>query len=159
MKVTFEVIGSKHEIDTSKRDSVIFEKGLLAFRFAPFGIQGCPLTLNFGVTREGKIVHRGYDWSGKGYSSYIQYDENLLDNKKAEVTDAMKETISGLWSGRIEVDGFRIGVGATVQQFIKGIDVEAEEQRCGKKIYLADIKKGGESVLMKDPHKGKRASR
>lgn len=51
-------------------------------------------------------------------------------------TEAQCNTVAGLFSGRIRFEGLKIAVGATVQALCP-IDMDKEEERVGKRIYLA----------------------
>lgn len=135
MKITFNQ-GDFDEItiDTSRRDNVVYEKGSLIAYASPFSASGCPLTIGIAITPSGKILHRGWDWSGKG-NYYLHTDQADENQFKPDVTPQMCETIAGLFSGRITIDGLQLHPGATVQNFCQ-IDLLAEEERAGKKIYL-----------------------
>lgn len=91
-----------------------------------------PLRLEIAIRANGEIVFRSWEFSDKANTYLHTYEKP----DRFTATEEQKETIAGLFSGRIKFEGLKLPVGATVQA-ICPIDVEAEEQRIGKKIYLA----------------------
>ena len=119
-------------IDTDKRDKIVYKEGGMICKIAPWNYSGCPLTLGITICKDGSILHRGWDWNGDG-NHYLHTNEA---DTCVQPTPEMAETIAGLFSGRILVDGLKIPVGASVQH-VCPIDVKAEEKRTGSTIYLA----------------------
>ncbi|MCE5220140.1 MAG: hypothetical protein LLF98_02435 [Clostridium sp.] len=120
------------EIDVRKNyGGKVYEKGSMLCRVSPWSASGCPLTLEIAITPTGEILFREWDWSGLG-----NYYLHTIVNTDIEVTEAMSDTVSGLFSGRIKFEGIKIAVGASVQE-ICPINIEKEERLIGKKIYLA----------------------
>lgn len=122
-----------HTIDTHRRDSTVFERGSMIARIAPWSSMGCPLVLEIAITPSGRILHRGWDWSGYGNPYLHVYGGSPSD---IIVTPEMCDTVAGLFSGRIKVDELKIAVGSSIQK-ICPIDLEAEEAKVGHTIYLA----------------------
>lgn len=110
----------------------IHRKGGMICKVSPWGASGCPITLDICICPDGTILKRSWNWDGS-LNPYLHTHSELED---IEVTNAMRDTVSGLFSGRILVDGVKIGVGVSVQN-ICPIDVEKEEQLTGNKIYCA----------------------
>lgn len=89
-----------------------------------------PLELELAIRVDGSIVFRKWNWRN-GCGQYFHTDE-----KELKATPQQIETVSGLWSGRIDYMGIKIAIGGTIQE-ICPIDVENEEKLKGEKIYLA----------------------
>jgi hypothetical protein len=127
--VTIEVQKQQHVIYPAACPDSIF---LCA---KPWNIEGLDVTLHVAIGTNGNIK---YVWSfdRKRANNYLHLDEDYAEyNQKVAVTDKMMETIEGLFSGRIKIDGLRISVGATAQ--LRRLNLEEEEKRCGQSIYLA----------------------
>lgn len=122
------------EVDVRKNYGKCYEKGSMICKVAPWESSGCPLTLEIAITPSGEILFRGWDWFGKGNS----YLHTRADIYEVRVTKAMIDTVNGIFSGRILVEGMKIAVGKTVQ-LICPIDVEKEEELTGEKIYLSSL--------------------
>ena len=110
----------------------VYEIGSMLCRVAPWDSSGCPLTLDIAITPTGEILFRGWDWAGDA-NHYLHSYSKPSD---IEETQAMKDTVNALFSGRIKVEGIKIAVGGSVQE-ICPIDLKKEEELAGKKIYLA----------------------
>jgi hypothetical protein len=137
MKVTFDGIGEKHEVDLDSKSKTMYVKWSLLCSFAPFIIEGIPLVLNMAITPQGDILKRGFNWKGNA-SYYLELSRDISSDllNSFEVTPRMKETVEGLFSGRIKFMDFNVPVGKTVQRAVGGISLEDEEKRLGKKIFL-----------------------
>ena len=137
MKITFDGIGEKHEVDLDSKSKQVYVKGSLLCSFAPFIIEGIPLVLNMGITPQGEILNRGCNWKGNA-SHYLEISRDISADiiNACEATPKMKETVEGLFSGRIKYMNFSVSVGKTVQRAVGGISLEDEEKRLGKKIFL-----------------------
>lgn len=109
----------------------MYRKGGMICEVAPWEASGCPITLDICICPDGTILKRSWKWVGNANFYLHTYSEA----KDVDVTPEMQDTVSGLFSGRIKVDGVKLAVGASVQD-ICPIDVEAEEKRINKKIYL-----------------------
>lgn len=127
MKLIIEGI----EVDTFRRDSEVYVPGGMICEIAPWQSSGCPLTMGICICPDGRILFRGWNWNGSANC----YLHTRSKPSEVQVTEKMAETVAGLFSGRILVEGIRVPVGATVQE-ICPIDVAAEEMRIGRKIYL-----------------------
>jgi len=113
--------------------SEMYRKGGMICRVAPWSSSGCPITLSICICPDGAILKRAWDWvTTSGTNPYLHA---ISKQEDVEVTDAMRDTVGGLFSGRILVDGVKIAVGASVQE-ICPIDLEKEEQVVGKKIFV-----------------------
>lgn len=135
MKITIEKEnGDKGTTIEMGKDykSEMYRPGGMICQVAPWGSDGCTITLHICICPDGEILTRSWEWGGTE-NSYLHTFDHPED---VEVTPEMQETVSGLFSGRIKVEGIKISVGASVQE-ICPIDLEAEEARIGKKIYLA----------------------
>ncbi len=104
----------------------------LICRIAPWETAGIPLTLEIAICKSGEIVFRSWNWSG--YANNYLHTAETPETYTA--TEAQKETVAGLFSGRIRFDGLRLTPGATMQK-VCPIDLDAEEKRASKKIFLA----------------------
>ena len=129
--MTINDFTGSHTIDLSRRDKVVYEAGSMMCAVSPWGASDIPLTLNIAITPGGAILHRGWSWDAVGH--YLHTKDSPED---VTVTPEMQATIEGLFSGRITVDGVKVGVGRTVQQ-ICPLNLTAEEARTGAKISLA----------------------
>jgi hypothetical protein len=105
---------------------------------------GVPIKLTIAIAPDGKIYNRGYEWDADcidykkeaDTNTYLHVDQWWEDNMgKTTPTQEMAETLSGLFSGRIKIDGLKIAVGGSCQRLCP-IDLGAEEKRIGEKIYL-----------------------
>lgn len=117
-----------------KYGSEMYRVGGMICNVSPWGSSGCPITLEMCICPDGEILVRSWEWSG-GTNHYLQ---TLSKPEEVMVTPQMKDTVSGLFSGRIKIDGIKIAVGKTVQD-ICPIDLETEEKRVGHQIYLASV--------------------
>ena len=120
-------------IDMRNRSEKVHEAGGMICKVAPWAASGCPITLGICICPSGEILIRGWEWNGGG-GPYMHVKNLSLEEINA--TPEMRETVNGLFSGRIKVEGIKIAVGASVQR-VCPIDLEAEEARTGKTIYLA----------------------
>lgn len=134
MKITIkDDFAGNIEVDTYRRDKVVYKKGAMICFVAPWSSSGCPLTLSISICPDGSILHRGWSWTDDRACNYLHTTAKAED---VEVTSEMKETLAGLWSGRIKVDGIKIAVGATPQR-ICPINLKDEEKRAGKQLFVA----------------------
>ena len=140
MKITVhkDFIGNDVTIDTDRRDKdVCGPQGSMECVVHP--VFGLPLELEILITPDGKIIHRGYEWGnsgGKGNTYLHVAEHSELIWGKVTPTPEMAETLAGLFSGRIKIDGIKIAVGASPQK-ICPIALEEEEKRINKTIFLA----------------------
>lgn len=119
-------------IDTNRRDKEQYQPGAMIASVAPWSTSGCPLTLEIAICPDGTILHRGWSWCNNA-NAYLHTHANAHD---VTVTQAMAETLAGLWSGRLKIDGIKIAVGASCQR-ICPINLTDEETKSGHAIYLA----------------------
>lgn len=119
----------EYTVDTYRHDDGR-EEGDINVGCTPF--YGIPIRLHIAIRKNGGIAFRSWDWAD-GENHYL----HLLWEFEGEPTENQIDTVNGLFSGRIKFDGtLKLAVGATLQD-ICPIDVEAEEKKIGKKIYLA----------------------
>ena len=122
--------GDEYLVDLDRKFEGYKEGDLICYCAPFFGI---PLVLDIAIRRDGSLIFRGWTWTQERGNSYLHTDE------KPGIfysTQEQKETVAGLFSGRIRFEGLKLAVGATVQK-VCPIDVKAEEERVGEKIYLA----------------------
>jgi hypothetical protein len=119
-------------IDMGTRDGEMYRAGGMICSIAPWACTGCPITLKICICPDGDILIRSWDWNGDA-NQYLHTSDNPAD---VNVTPTMRETVAGLFSGRIKINGIKIPVGESVQD-ICPIDLAAEEKRINSKIYLA----------------------
>lgn len=119
------VIDLDRKIEDDQPDSLICN-------IAPWATAGIPLTLEIAICKSGEIVFRFWDWSGNA-NEYLHTAETP---ETYTATEAQKETVAGLFSGRIRFDGLRLTPGGTLQR-VCPIDLDAEEKRINGKIFLA----------------------
>lgn len=108
-----------------------YEKGDIIIHGTPFTT--LPLELELAIRQNGSLAFRSWDWV-YGTNRYFHIPD--WQRKDLQPTDAQCDTVAGLFSGRIKFEGLKIEVGGTTQQ-VCPIDLEREEARIGKTIYLA----------------------
>jgi hypothetical protein len=129
MKITIE----GHEINMGKiYGAEMYRKGGMICYVAPWESSGCPITLEICICSDGTILKRSWDWDGDAN----HYLHTKASKKDITVTPEMTDAVSGLFSGRILIDGVKISVGASVQE-ICPVDIKSEEAKTGNKIYIA----------------------
>lgn len=107
-----------------------YEEGDLIIRGTP--LVPMPLELELGIRRDGHLIFRGWHWR-EGTNPYFQVPNFQRD---LQPTDAQRNTVAGLFSGRIQFEGLTIAIGGTTQ-IICPIDRAREEARLGRTIFLA----------------------
>ena len=125
-------------VDIGKRMEDYDHQGSIICKVAPF--IGIPLTLEFAIAKDGKIAFRHWEWNGGG-NQYVHTDATNDPADKwnyIEPTAAQIDTVNGMFSGRVLVEGMELSPGKSLQQ-ICPVDVEAEEKRANKKLYIAGI--------------------
>lgn len=135
-KITLYKDGRSYDIDTDRRMDE-FQKDALYCDCCPFF--GVPLELTLKIYKSGKIGFHSWHWIQPRsiYNPYLHtccHTEEELENYQA--TQEQIDTVSGLFSGRIDFEGIRLCPGATLQR-VCPIDLEREEKLVGRKIYLA----------------------
>lgn len=120
------------EINLNRIDKLVYSKGGMICQIHPWGASGIPLKLSICILPDGWILHRGWSWD-MNCSWYLHTCDKI---DEVNVTEAMIDTVNGLFSGRILFEGLKIAVGGSVQK-ICPIDVKKEEERTENKIYLA----------------------
>lgn len=121
--------GEEYCIDLS-RSFGGYEAGDLIIGGTPF--VPMPLELELAIRRDGSLIFRAWRWV-EGTNPYFHVPGFLTD---FQPTDAQRDTVAGLFSGRIKFEGLKIAIGGTTQD-VCPIDLQAEEARIGKTIYLA----------------------
>lgn len=132
--------GEEYTVDTSRKFGGYEPGDLICYIWPFFGV---PLKLEIAIRADGSLIFRSWTWK-MGENSYLhttelppeKCNEDRPYPKPFIPTQAQCETVSGLFSGRITFEGLRLAPGASLQD-VCPIDVQAEEARCGKKIYLA----------------------
>jgi hypothetical protein len=98
-------------------------------------IEGLNVTLQVAIGTDGCLKH-AWTFEPKRANGYLHLDPDYEEhNKCIRITDGMMETIEGLFSGRIKIDGLHIPVGASAQ--LRKLDIEAEQKRSGHPIFLS----------------------
>ena len=122
-----------YEVDTD-RPFGGYEAGDILCKIAPFF--GIPLTLYLGIRKDGSLIFRSWQWGNNG-NGYLHLQGGDFDVQHCDYhpTQEQKDTVSGLFSGRIEWEGLKFPVGATLQK-VCPVDVEREEQLLGRKIIF-----------------------
>lgn len=122
--------GEEYLIDLDRKMEEYEKNDLICF-VNPF--LELPLRLNIAINTAGKIKFRSWEWvPNKSANTYLH---TFKKPEEFTATEQQIETVNGLWSGRIKFDGLKIAVGATVQE-IAPINVESEEEKLNKKIFL-----------------------
>lgn len=101
----------------------------------PWGNENLNIYLKIAISTSGELKHV---WTTEEHNAnrYLHLDDHYESyNNEVEKTDKMLETIEGLFSGRIKIDGYKVAVGATAQ--IKKLNLEREEEKINEKIYIA----------------------
>ena len=125
--------GDEYVIDTC-REFGGYRSGDLICYAAPFF--EIPLELEVAIRKNGEIIFRKWNWlSGEG-NHYLHCSAEMLIKDGFHATEEQKDTVAGLFSGRIRFEGIKLAVGASLQE-ICPIDVSAEQKRSGKNIFLA----------------------
>ena len=114
-----------------------YEAGDITCCVQPFF--GIPLTLFIAIRRDGRIIFRQWKFSEVG-NSYLHIDGgdfaiNQYKKMYGDTTPEQKDTVNGLFSGRIKFEGLKLTVGATLQTLCP-IDVKREEELTNSKIFL-----------------------
>lgn len=135
-KITFHEDSLSYDVDT-RRNMDEHQPGELFCCCHPFF--GVPLRLTLKIYKDGRIGFHSWEW----VEPYVIHNPVLhtcfhtkdeLENYQA--TQEQIDTVSGLFSGRIDFEGIRLCPGATLQR-VCPIDLEREEKLVGRKIYLA----------------------
>jgi hypothetical protein len=117
-----------------------YETGDLICFVQPFG-SNLPLMLEIAIRKNGEMAFRSWGWSGRG-NQYLHTEETAAIDPERPFTQPFIptpeqiETVNGLFSGRITFEGLRLSPGASLQR-VCPVDVQAEEARVGKNIFLA----------------------
>ena len=108
---------------------------------------GIPLQLQIFIMSDGSLKFRSWTWKGHDplYNNcYLHVDEDELTcwgiKKDFHPTQAQKETVAGLISGRITWEGLRLAPGHTLQKAVGWLtneDIVEEEKRAEKTMYFA----------------------
>jgi hypothetical protein len=129
----------QYVIDT-RRKTDGYKNGDLIISGSPFG--ACTnFELELAIRTDGSIGFRHWRICSGEVNHYFHTHENASPQNGGLTpafiaTPEQIETVNGLFSGRIMWEGLKLAIGATIQK-ICPIDVEAEETKIGKKIYLA----------------------
>lgn len=133
----------QYVIDTS-REFGGYESGDIICSVQPFF--GVPVTLSIAIRKNGELIFRSWSFGGVGNHYLHTYiSESGKDEIIGKVTQEQRDTVSGLFSGRIKFEGLKLSPGGTLQE-ICPIDLKKEETLTGKKIYLNMIACNGEVI-------------
>ena len=121
--------GDEYVIDLDRQRDKDPSNSLIC-RIAPWSL--VPLTLEIAICPSGEIVFHSWSWDDNA-NNYLHTHETP---ETYTATEAQKETVAGLFSGRIRFDGLRLTPGGTLQK-VCPIDLDAEEKRINGKIFLA----------------------
>ena len=134
-----DLMGIKDYTVNFTREFEGYKAGDIICGVRPF--HSIPLTLFIAIRRTGEIIFRDWSWTSENSNNYLHvcggYDGvNLYRERYGDSTPEQRDTVSGLFSGRIKFDGLKLAVGATLQHLCP-VDVKREEELTNKKIYLA----------------------
>lgn len=142
---TFVVNG--FEVDVTRRADPGYAEDMNRIPCFCGPFHGIPLQLQLFIMSDGSLKFRSWTWKGHDplYNNcYLHVDEDELTywgiKKEFHPTQAQKETVAGLISGRITWEGLKLAPGHTLQKVVGGLsleDIEAEEGRIGKKMTFA----------------------
>ena len=119
---------TEYTVDT-RRKFEGYKSGDIICGITPFF--GIPLQLEIAIRDTGELIFRSWNWI-KGENGYL----HLISYSGDQPTQNQFDTVAGLFSNRIPFEGLELPPGSTLQKLCP-IDIEAEEKRIGKKIYLA----------------------
>lgn len=128
-QINIDFSGEKYTVNLNEKDETIYTEGGMICRISPWATI-IPLVLDICICPDGDILHRGWEWGKANF--YLHTDD---DPKFVFVTEEMTNTVSGLFSGRIEYKGLNLAIGKSVQE-ICPINIAKEEELIGRKIYL-----------------------
>ena len=134
--------GDEYVIDFEREREGVIDTGAIRCTIAPWSTQAYLMTLTIDIRRDGSMQFISWEYSDKEAMYYLQAAWlTRRDHKEGRfvATDAQRETVCGLMSGRLRFEGLKLLVGQTVME-VAGLteeDFEAEEARCGRKIVLA----------------------
>lgn len=134
--------GDEYVIDFHRKREGDFDRGSIRCFVAPWSNDGPLFTLKFDIRRDGSMQFFTWEYSNTEANNYLHADwDAQYDHKNGRLvaTPAQKETVLGLWSGRLRFEGLNLPVGRTLME-VAGLlreDFAAEEARCGHKILLA----------------------
>lgn len=134
-----DLMGIKDYTVDFTRDFEGYKAGDILCGVKPF--PSVPLTLHIAIRRTGELIFRNWSWTSEDSNGYLHvcggYDGvKLYRERYGDSTPEQRDTVSGLFSGRIKFDGLKLAVGATLQELCP-VDVKREEELTQKKIYLA----------------------
>ena len=127
--------------NTERRPDPVDVRGTLPCFCDPF--HGIPLRLRLRILPDGTLAFFAWEWhrNPDANNPYLHTDvctQGSFDyDAKFVPTSAQRETVEGLFSGRVKWEGLRLNPGRTLQRAVQGIDIQAEENRIGRQIYLA----------------------
>lgn len=134
--------GDEYVIDFCRKREGDYDRGSIRCIIAPWMLVEPNMTLTFDIRRDGSMQFFSWEYVNREANNYLhadwltQYDHK---NGRLVATPAQKETVLGLWSGRLRFEGLKLPVGRTLME-VAGLlreDFAAEEARCGHKILLA----------------------
>lgn len=99
----------------------------------PFARMGLYTMLTLAIQPDGSIAFRG--WKEEKYCIAEYFSLGAFYSEAFSPTQSQRDTMAGLFSGRIRWEGLRILIGMMPQK-ICPIDIEAEEKRLGKKAII-----------------------
>ena len=98
---------------------------------------GIPFRLGFAIRSDGNMAFREWSPTMAVDATYIQTIERLDGESPFHPTEQQIDTISGLFSRRLNFEGLYLPPGASLMMFCPPDVADREEKRIGHKIYLS----------------------
>lgn len=124
--------GMEYEFDML-RPPQPYQYGSIVLCGSPFTRMGLYTMLTLAIQPDGSIVFRG--WKEVQYLASEYFGLGAYYSEAFTPTQNQRDTMDGLFSGRIRWEGLRILIGMMPQK-ICPINIEAEEKRWGKKANI-----------------------
>ena len=123
----------EYEIDLDYMNFNRDMRGCIRAQCAP--IFGLPITLNVDICPDGHV--EVCNWCFDGNTNRYLHVSSIW--KDVKPTEAQRETVLGIFSGRVRVEGLKLAVGKSLQDLcdITAADLQAESNRVGSQILLA----------------------
>lgn len=100
---------------------------------SPFTKMGLNTLLTLAIQPDGSIAFRG--WKEEKYCVAEYFSLDAIYSESFSPTQKQRDTMAGLFSGRIRWEGLRILIGMMPQK-ICPINIKAEEKRWGRKATI-----------------------
>lgn len=95
----------------------------------PFANIGLGVLLGLAIHTDGTILFRGWELNQHATSPYFYPTKDCPQSM--QLTQKQKDTVAGLFSGRILFEGLRLLIGSQIQQLCP-VNIEAEARRFHK---------------------------